>query len=151
MMNYELIKSRLAPCGLHCGKCFAFGKGDIVKNSRALRNDLGEFDIYAKRFVDLLNEPAFEKYPEFKQMLDYFTVAECSGCRNEKCKLFKNCKVRLCSEEKGVDFCFQCPDFPCSNTGFDEHLNERSVNINRRMKKIGVEKYYDEIKDKARY
>lgn len=84
-------------------------------------------------------------------MLDYFSVAECSGCRNEKCKLFKDCKVRLCSEEKGVDFCFPCSNFPCTNTGFDEHLNERSANINRRMEKVGVEKYYNEIKDKPRY
>ena len=150
-MDYELIKNRLAPCGLHCGKCFAFKDGDIAKSSRALKNDLGEFSIYAKRFIDLLGKPVFEKYPDFKEMLDYFSVAECSGCRNEKCKLFKGCKVRSCSEEKGVDFCFQCSNFPCNNTGFDEHLNERSVNINRYIEKIGVEKYYNEIKDKARY
>lgn len=113
-----------------------------------MKNDLGEFSIYAKRFINLLDKPVFEKYPDFKEMLDYFSLAECSGCRNEKCKLFKDC---LCSEKKGVDFCFQCSNFPCNNTRFDEHLNKRSVNINRRMEKIGVEKYYTEIKDKARY
>ena len=150
-MNYEYIKTRLAPCGLHCGKCFAFKDGDIAKKSQALQNDLGEFSVYAERFVDLLNKPVFEKYPDFKEMLDYFSLAECSGCRNEKCKLFANCKVRSCSEEKGVDYCFECTDFPCGNTGFDEHLNQRSVNINKRMKTIGVEEYYREIKDKARY
>ena len=150
-MDYKNIKERLAPCGLHCGKCFAFKDGDIVKNSRALKRDLGEFSIYAQRFVDVLDEPVFKKYEGFKEMLDYFADAECSGCRNENCKIFKNCKVRLCSEEKGVDFCFECADFPCNNTGFDTHLNNRYISINMRMKKIGIEEYYEEIKDHPRY
>jgi hypothetical protein len=47
-------------------------------------------------------------------------------------------------------FCYQCPDFPCNNTGFDEHLHKRSVDINNRMKEIGVEKYYEEVKDMKR-
>lgn len=150
-MNSGEIKERLAPCGLHCGKCFAFKKGDIAKNSQELQSNLGEFSIYAQRFVDLLDLPIFKKYSDFKEMLGYFSDSECMGCRNEVCKLFKNCKVRLCSEERRVDFCFQCPDFPCYNTGFDEHLNKRSVDINMRMREIGVEEYYDEIKDKPRY
>lgn len=150
-MDYNTIKERLAPCGLHCGKCFAYKEGDIAINSQELRTNLGEFDVYAERFVELLDKPVFTKYPDFKEMLDYFAKAECKGCRKEVCKLFKNCKVRLCSEEKQVDFCFQCDEFPCNQTGFDEHLYKRSVNINKRMQEIGVEKYYTEIKDTPRY
>lgn len=150
-MEYEFIKSRLAPCGLHCGKCFAFKDGDITKTSDQLKNLLGNFNVYAERFVELLGNPVFSKYPQFKELLEYFSEGECSGCRNERCKLFKNCKVRECSEEKGVDFCFQCSDFPCGNTGFDKHLNDRSVTINQRMAEIGVEQYYIEIKEKPRY
>ena len=29
MSDYETAMERIAPCGLHCGKCFAFAKGDI--------------------------------------------------------------------------------------------------------------------------
>jgi hypothetical protein len=150
-MDYEQIKNRLAPCGLHCGKCYAFVDGDISNNSKKLKEQLGNFDIYAKRFVDLIDEPVFKKYPDFKEMLSYFTSVECGGCRKEKCKIFKDCKVRECYENKDVDFCFQCSDFPCDKTGFDEHLHKRSVDINMRMKEFGVEKYYNEIKDKPRY
>lgn len=150
-MEYEQIKNRLAPCGLNCGKCFAYKDGDIVESSKQLIKLLGNFDVYAERFVELLDKPVFKKYPQFKEMLEYFSISECSGCRKEKCKLFKNCKVRLCSEKRGVDYCFQCSDFPCGDTGFDKHLNERSVSINRQMEKIGVEKYYNEIKNKPRY
>ncbi len=150
-MNYDQIKEKLAPCGLHCGKCFAFNHGDIQKQSLLLKESLGNFDIYAARFIDLLNEPVFKKYPDFKEMLAYFASDGCKGCRQEKCKLFSNCKVRDCHERQGVDFCFQCTKFPCNDTGFDEHLHKRSVNINLKMKEIGVEKYYEEVKDVPRY
>lgn len=150
-MDYETIKSRLSPCGLHCGKCFAFQDGDIVSLSKQLKDSLGDFDIYAKRFVTLLDEPAFEKYPEFKVFLNKLSTPKCKGCRKEKCVLFKSCKVRECSEKKQVDFCFQCDEFPCNNTGFDEHLNKRSIEINLKMKEIGIEAYYESIKDKSRY
>ncbi|MEY8261901.1 DUF3795 domain-containing protein [Oscillospiraceae bacterium 50-60] len=36
----------------------------------------------------------------------------CGGCRVEKCKFYKNCKVRSCAQEKRVDFCCDCPEFP---------------------------------------
>jgi hypothetical protein len=151
MEQLEKIKERLGPCGIHCGKCFAYTDGTIRKSSLELKKALGYFDVYAQRFADLLDEPVFKKYPDFKELLTYFTTVECSGCRKEKCKLLKDCKVRDCHEEKGVDFCFQCPEFPCGNTGFDDHLYKRSVDINRRMQEIGMEEYYEEIKDKPRY
>ena len=150
-MNYEFIKSQLSPCGLHCGKCFAFRDGDISRLSKDLKTNLGNFDVYAERFVKLLDEPAFLTYPAFKEMLSCFSSGKCNGCRKEKCILFRSCRVRECSENRNVDFCFQCNEFPCSDTGFDVHLYKRSVNINKRMKEIGVEAYYHEIKDKPRY
>lgn len=59
MATYEYIKKRLAPCGLHCDKCFAFAEGDIAETSAKLRQSLGDFDVYAERFVGLLDEPVF--------------------------------------------------------------------------------------------
>lgn len=150
-MNKETIKSKLGPCGLNCSKCFAFINGDIKNHSRELKKQLGNFDIYAQRFLELLDEPSFKNYPAFKEMLNYFTSVECKGCRKESCKLFKDCRVRECSKEKQVDFCFQCSEFPCQHTGFDEHLHKRSVTINLKMKEIGVKNYYKEIKEMPRY
>ena len=150
-MDYEFIKSRLAPCGLHCGKCFAFNEGSISLLSEELISSFGKFEVYAERFVTMIDEPLFLKYPEFKEMLGFFAKGKCKGCRKEKCVIFKNCKVRECSENKAVDFCFECSDFPCENTGFDEHLHKRWNDINIKMKVGGVEAYYNEIKDKPRY
>jgi hypothetical protein len=150
-MDYEFLKSRIAPCGLNCGKCFAYSEGDISLLSKRLKYELGNFDVYAERFATMLDEPLFVKYPVFKEMLDYFSKGKCDGCRNEKCALFKACKVRECSERKGVDFCFECSDFPCRDTGFDEHLQKRWQTINNKMKQDGVESYYREIESKPRY
>ena len=150
-MDYEFVKSRLSPCGLHCGKCFAFVDGEIALRSKQLKDSLGNFDAYAERFVSLLNEPVFAKYPDFKAFLNYLSEPECKGCRKEKCVLFRNCKVRECSEKRNVDFCFQCSEFPCNDTGLDENLYKRSVSINKKMKVIGVEEHYIEVKDKPRY
>lgn len=149
--QYEFIKKRLAPCGLHCGRCFAFTDGDISTYSKQLKASLGDFDVYAARFVDLLNDPIYLKYPDFKDFLAHLSLGSCKGCRAERCKLFKSCNVRACSEAKRVDFCFQCNEFPCAHTGFDEHLYKRHVNINERMKEIGVEMYYEEVKELSRY
>lgn len=149
--QYEFIKQRLAPCGLHCGRCFAFAGGQIHALSSQLQSALGNFEVFAKRFVDLLNDPIYEKYPEFKEVLDHLAKGGCGGCRKEKCKLFASCGVRPCAEEQKVDFCFQCADFPCDKTGFDEHLYRRHVEINRKMKEMGVEKYYEEVKNLPRY
>ena len=126
----EIIKKHIAPCELHCGGCFAFNGGNIQKHSTELIKSLGNFDVYAQRFVTMLDEPVFENYQS---------------------ALFKSCHVRDCFREKGVDFCFQCTSFPCEQTGFDEHLQKRFISINEKIRKIGIENYYEEIKDVPRY
>ena len=87
-MDSEFIKGRIAPCGLHCGKCFAFADGDISYHSNELKKSLGNFEVYAQRFVEMLNEPVFAKYADFKEFLDHLSVATCQGCRKEKSVMF---------------------------------------------------------------
>ncbi len=149
-MSASNVKERLAPCGLHCGKCFAFHDGEIHEAAVRLRKYLGNFAPYAQRFAVQL-DPVFERYPDFALLLDYLADASCGGCRVEKCKFYKNCKVRSCAQEKRVDFCCDCPEFPCGHTGLDENLCQRHVAINQRIAEIGPEAYYDDVKDSPRY
>jgi hypothetical protein len=150
-MTSAQILEALAPCGLSCEKCFAHVDGDIRRYSLKLKEKLGNFDIYAKRFVTLLDDPIFEKYSDFKAVLDYFASEQCRGCRHEQCKLFAGCGVRKCHQEKKIDFCHECKDFPCDKTGFDKHLHDRWIKLNERIKAVGIERYYEETKDKPRY
>lgn len=145
------LADKFGPCGLLCEKCFAFDNGQIRYHAEQLKTHLGNFDIYAKRFVTLLDEPIFGKYPEFKEMLHLLSSNNCKGCRKQECHLFKDCKVRHCYKNQGVDYCYQCKDFPCDNTGFDDNLRQRWLTINTKIREIGLENYYEEIKDKPRY
>jgi hypothetical protein len=150
-MKYKDILSRIAPCGISCEKCFAFRSGKIRENSIALAESLGNFRMYAGRFAELLDEPVFNTYPYFQLVLDYFREVDCKGCRKEHCKIFKSCKVRECIDNRGVDFCFQCPDFPCRDTGFDDNLEQRWKENNVKMKETGVEDYYNDLQHVHRY
>ena len=150
-MTAHQILEALAPCGLNCAKCFAHVDGDIRRYSLKLKEKLGNFEIYARRFERLLGNSIFEKYPDFKEMLDYLASESCRGCRNEQCKLFRSCGVRACHQEKNIDFCHQCDEFPCGNTGFDEHLHARWVKLNERIRAVGVEQYFRETRELPRY
>lgn len=149
-MNEQILEA-LAPCGLSCEKCFAHENGEIRRYSRLLKEALGHFEAYATRFEVLLDNPIFSNYPEFKEMLDYFAQSNCRGCRHEQCKLFAGCGVRSCHQARGVDFCHACDAFPCDRTGFDEPLCCRWIQINERIRKIGLVRYYEETRDNPRY
>ena len=55
------------------------------------------------------------------------------------------CPVRKCCTEKGIDFCFECADFPCDN--WDEKgkrsnvFNKAKKERLQEMKSIGVEEW----------
>ena len=150
-MTPEQLKEILAPCGLCCETCFAYTDGDIRKYSMKLKAKLGNFHLYAERFVSLLENPIFKKYPDFKEMLDYLAAENCQGCRNEQCKLFKNCGVRACHQKKQINFCYQCDKFPCDKTNFDTDLYKGWVIINKKIKEKGVEQFAKEARDRSRY
>ena len=147
-MKEKEILNILAPCGLNCFKCFANADGPIRETSLKLRNHLGSFDIYAERFSSFL--PIFKEYSSFKKLLHYLSEENCPGCRNGSC-LYPDCGVRDCYKHKGVDYCSQCDEFPCEKSNFDEHLKRRWIQINKRMKEIGIESYYQETKVDPRY
>ncbi|MBI5593180.1 MAG: DUF3795 domain-containing protein [Deltaproteobacteria bacterium] len=150
-MADEQIKAALAPCGLSCEKCFAHVDGDIRRASLELKEKLGNFEAYARRFETMLGDSIFKNYPDFKEMLDYFASENCKGCRSEECKLFKDCGVRKCHQEKQLDFCYQCDEFPCSRTHFDESLYHVWVTLNEKIRKTGIEQYYEKTKIRPRY
>jgi hypothetical protein len=51
----------------------------------------------------------------------------------------------------GVDFCYQCDQFPCNNTGFDVNLYNSWVTINQIIQKKGIETYCETARNRPRY
>lgn len=150
-MTNETIKASISPCGLSCETCFAYVDGDIRRYSLKLKEKLGNFEPYARRFETLLDNPVFKKYPDFREMLDFLASENCKGCRNENCKLFRDCNVRPCHQEKQVDFCYECTDFPCNQTHFDEGLYKIFVKLNEKIRKTGIEAFYEKSRTSPRY
>ncbi|NLI12559.1 MAG: DUF3795 domain-containing protein [Peptococcaceae bacterium] len=60
------------------------------------------------------------------------------------------CEAKTCYREKGIDFCFQCGEYPCEKQ-FSGRLRERWKEKNDRMKEIGVVEFYYEQKNLPRY
>ncbi len=119
-----------APCGLDCFNC----PSHEANITDAAREQLAAF---------------FQK--------DKSEVA-CKGCRNVNGQcLFVNgkCATYDCVKEKGVNYCFECNDFPCmklapsrENTENFPH-NFKLYNLYR-MKAVGVESWVANEADKVR-
>jgi hypothetical protein len=146
-MEYKEAVTRLAPCGLDCSRCADYSGGEIQKLSVRLVDLLNGYLRVARMKKDI--KPVFTGYPQFEEVLKSFTQAACTGCRGDKVLCPFECVARVCSREKGVDFCFQCGEFPCSK--IDTRIRERWLGFNLRMKVIGVEEFYQEQSRLPRY
>jgi C_GCAxxG_C_C family probable redox protein len=143
------IRSRLAPCGLMCGKCVAFSGGPVQRLSLDLQRELGpNFSGYAQRFEGM--NPVFVKYPAFAELLDFLASGSCAGCREQGC-LFQACKVAPCAKEHGVTYCFECEEFPCDQHGMPERLAGIWRGNNEKMQTSGADEWFRKLKDKPRY
>lgn len=148
-MEYREILKHIAPCGLNCRKCLAHVEGDIRRLSVGLAEALGpNFGEYAGRLSAF--EPALKNYDAFRELLDFFAKGSCRSCREGDCVFFA-CPVKDCVKEKGVDFCFQCDRFPCEGPGLSESLTKRWRDNNEEMKRVGVEGFFERVKDLPRY
>ncbi|MEE4354849.1 MAG: DUF3795 domain-containing protein [Desulfococcaceae bacterium] len=81
-----------APCGLDCFNCPVY----LANENDKLRASV------AKN----LNIP--------------FEQAACKGCRREQgtipiLSMTEPCNVYKCIQKKNIEFCFDCPDFPCDH------------------------------------
>ncbi len=74
-----------ASCGLYCGACPVL-----------IANKNGTLEEAAKQW---------NATPE--QLV-------CHGCKSDAvCSFCTECHFKKCSSEKGIEFCFECGDFPC--------------------------------------
>jgi len=108
--------------------------------------------------IDCINCPVHEKNvtPEIQTRIAAAVGCSpekmtCKGCRSDErapiCPA--DCATLTCSREKGVDFCYECGDFPCTkfNPASDRAdklpHNLKAYNLCR-MKNIGPEKWLEE-------
>jgi hypothetical protein len=122
-MNSAAKRSLTAPCGLDCFNC----------------------EIYEKNITEEMKKQFASKIQK-----DPEEVA-CKGCRIEKgCRhLGQPCETLKCIEDKGLEFCFECKEFPCvklqpAKEGADRYPHNFKLFNLCRMKAVGVEKWAKE-------
>ncbi|MDI6705815.1 MAG: DUF3795 domain-containing protein [Bacillota bacterium] len=74
---------------------------------------------------------------------------KCTGCKTDTVSVFcKNCQIRSCALDKGVNFCFQCHNYPCKELvdfNNDEHPHHLIVLRNlEAISKKGIEYWLKE-------
>jgi hypothetical protein len=147
-MEYQDVVGQLAPCGLDCGRCADYDAGEIRQLASRLQQLLGNYQRLAG--MRAAGQPEFVHYPQFAAVLGALATAGCGGCRSQAVRCPLNCTARTCHTEQGVDFCFQCSQYPCDKQ-FEGRLRERWLNIQNRMREIGAVAYYQEQLQSPRY
>jgi hypothetical protein len=113
-----------SPCGLDCFNCGTY-EGNITEEGK-------------KQVSAFLNIPVEE--------------TPCKGCRDEKgkCKFGVNneCATWICINKKGLNFCYECEEFPCklfrpTQKGANFPHNMKVYNLCR-MKLNGIDKWIEE-------
>ena len=145
---YEEALERLAPCGLDCERCVRYEKGRVKRLAAELAESLKGFENMAPKVTE--RAPVLEEYGAFVEILGFFTQAECAGCRAGGC-LLAYCAARVCHQEKGVDYCFQCREYPCDRNSYPEIFERRWRDNNDRMREVGLEQFYLESLERPRY
>jgi hypothetical protein len=120
------IRELTAPCGIDCFNC----------------------EVYEKNCTDQIKDMLAEAMKIDREKVP------CAGCRAQNgCRLHWNeCATLDCVKEKGVDFCFECGEFPCqmlapSRESAERYPHNMKVYNLCRMKLLGIDKWADEAKD----
>jgi hypothetical protein len=115
-------------CGVFCGDCEVY-IAYSTDNVEAQKRISGEFNRKGKSIT-----------PE---------QVKCLGCKGNANNVWRSpCKVRLCAEEKGVEFCYQCLNFPCDELekSFASHPGARESL--RLISKIGPDAWLHQMMNK---
>ncbi|MBD3425696.1 MAG: DUF3795 domain-containing protein [Candidatus Omnitrophica bacterium] len=113
------LRQNTSPCGIDCFNCELFGD-NITREMQ-------------ERIAQYKNQPA--------------ETIRCLGCRESGCLIIHGeCRTKTCVEEKGVEFCFECDEFPCTYLqpccdGAETFPQNYKLFNLCRMKKLGVEKW----------
>ena len=126
----ENKKKLLAPCGLYCGVCgiYIAHRDDNVKFKERL------VPVYS---VDIYGVNLNLGVDDIK----------CEGCLSDE--LFvscRDCPMRNCTAEKGIEGCHQCDDFPC------KYIDDFPIAVGKKVilraipawRELGTEKWIEE-------
>jgi predicted RNA-binding Zn-ribbon protein involved in translation (DUF1610 family) len=73
----------------------------------------------------------------------------CEGCRSDVRFIYcQTCKLDKCAEEKGVDFCGTCHEYPCEELKVFQAAMPHRIELwksQERIREVGPEKWFEEM------
>jgi len=147
-MNEDKGFKEFGACGIDCSRCVSMKNGQVQRLSQELKAALTNFEKKAPIFAGFA--PALAGYESFSAVLDFLSEGSCEGCRSGKCHT-PGCSAKDCHREQGVDFCFQCKEYPCSRNQYDPSLEQKWRSNNDCMKAEGIEAFCQKSKSQPRY
>jgi hypothetical protein len=120
--SYQPDKKLVAVCGLFCPACW----------------------------VHIAQRESLEKR---KKIAESFRVPvealKCDGCRAKHRSAYCNtCKMSACAEEKGLEFCIECEEYPCDPLKEFQAGKPHRIELwqnQSRIKEVGYEKWFEEM------
>lgn len=149
-MNVTELKKLIGYCGIYCGGCGMYNGRIIAMVARDFKELMESYSYpdWVPKFggIDF-------NFEEFQKGLDYFT-RENSGCYSQvPCKEgcgMPECEIKECAKRKGVEYCFECNDFPCEHfSQFGEEWRLAMIEEHERFKKLGMDGWVKRLIQKA--
>ncbi len=127
-------------CGLHCGLCAA--RSRIPERAAALQEAMAE-----EGWADW--GAGIPDFAEFWRFLDGLHAnGGCPGCRAGGGPPY--CQIRVCAQQRGLELCSQCADFPCSRIEALNAIYPALIADNRRLQAVGLDQWLSEQEERAR-
>ena len=149
----------VAPCSLLCYTCTGFSEGVVARCAQALHRHLDGFGELRGSGMEPAQREEWDRYfADFRGTLGFLGAASCPGCRKGAAQgcCIPGCPIPSCAKERGVDFCGECPDFPCEKAGGffaaqGSGLRKVWEDGSRCLREIGAADYFEEKKDSSHY
>ncbi len=152
----EKILKSVAPCSMFCSTCTGCKYGEISLHATELLKLLEGHEEFLDKNLKAQYRDRLDEFRIFQKRLKKFANPKCGGCRNggsSGCSI-KGCIIPECVKEHNIDFCAECPEFPCqkvNNSNFKETTIKKWLDGTQKIKEMGIEKYYEEYKNVPHY
>lgn len=128
-------------CGLYCGLCAQ--KNRIPQKAQSLKESMAK-EGYAYWGGEI---PGFNEFWKF--LKDLNEITDESNCREGNCGP-PFCAIRKCAEERKIDICSACDEYPCDYVlkiakGYPTLLAD-----GKRMREIGIDKWIEEQEERRK-
>jgi len=133
----EKFKRYVGYCGDYCPTCdWHTGKiKESAKNLLEILDKNPELKFIAENY-------GICDYGQLRKGLEWLSTQV--YCRGGNCRAgdgWTDCPIRKCCTKKGVDFCFQCEEFPCKTLREHELFGEKYIRRLEEIRNEGLENW----------